>query len=59
MYVDHFKSYQEFFGEVVERMVECEKRWKQAEILNKIDCALATKDKQWFMELQQELKGWQ
>jgi uncharacterized protein YpiB (UPF0302 family) len=57
--VDHFKAYQDFFGEVVAQMVECEKQWKQAEILNKIDCALATRDKQWFMELQQELKGWQ
>jgi hypothetical protein len=57
--VDHFKAYQDFFGEVVAKMVECEKQWKQAEILNKIDCALATRDFKWCLELQQELKGWQ
>jgi uncharacterized protein YpiB (UPF0302 family) len=59
MYVDLYKQYNDFFGQVVAQMVECEKRWKRAEILNKIDCALATRDKQWFVELQEQLKGWQ
>ncbi|MEH7251924.1 hypothetical protein V7111_07340 [Neobacillus niacini] len=58
MYVDHFKEYQAFFGKVVERMVNDEKQWKQAEILNKLDCALQTRDRAWYDELMEQWKGW-
>lgn len=55
MYVDHFKAYQDIFGQVVEQMEQKEKQWKQASILNMIELALMTKDREWFMQLVSEL----
>jgi len=57
MYVDHFKAYQIYFGEVVERMEQWEKQWNEARILNMMDIALDTKDFEWFMELQEEMRS--
>jgi hypothetical protein len=54
MYVDHFKVYQEFFGEVVNRMKTFNEQWEQARFENLMDCALQTKDYEWCREIQEE-----
>lgn len=55
---DYYKAYNEYFGKWVESMRKEETMWKQAEIRNKMDMALQTRDIQWFMELRRELDGW-
>jgi len=57
-YVDLYKQYNDYFGGLVQQMVQEEKKWKRAELFNKIDMALMTRDREWFVELRKELEGW-
>jgi uncharacterized protein YpiB (UPF0302 family) len=56
--VDLYKQYNDYFGGLVQQMVQEEKKWKRAELLNKIDMALMTRDREWFFQLRRELEGW-
>lgn len=55
---DYYKAYNEYFGKWFENKRKEEMMWKQAELRNKMDMALQTRDLAWFMELRRELDGW-
>lgn len=55
VYKDYYKAYNDFFGEVMAEVARLNKKWEHARILNLIDLALMTRDREWFDELVSQL----